>query len=516
MTTRRIHRSFFLGSGLVLAVYACSGTANVTTRPGGGIEAGRGGTAAGGGKSGSGGDSAGSGNRLNIAGGSAKGGKGGSSGKGGKSAGGTAQGGEEQGGFANDGFGGFPDVTFDYEPDMGGQGGACDTVTGEATLRKRPMDVIVSIDNSKSMQGEITEVQKRINDNFAQILETSEIDYRVIMVSRFGNVFIENQDGGEASDSAYSICIGNPTGNPLSSLACPQNAGEATPVLANNPGTFYQHSTDISSHNMWCQLLDSYDSTDPISNNGRAGWTPVAPEGWKPFLRADAYKVFIAITDDDPSTSECANASSDLAGATWFDGALRALDPAQFQNAAGERNYVWYSIVGMHSASMDTPLATTDPVSTQCCTQAGTAQGTCQGTTGNQAANSANPGVGYQELSIMTGGLRYPSCYTANFDGLFNKIAEGVIEGAQVSCTYDVPTPDHGIVDFKQTKVTYEPSSGAAVPLPRFGSDTGCATNDGFYYSDGNTKINLCPSTCTTVQADLGAKVAIDFGCLGS
>jgi hypothetical protein len=517
MRPSRLHRHWPLGAALLGAAYACSGTANVTTRPGGiaaaANEAGDGNESGGTG----GRNAGGTGGSINLGGksGGGKGGKGGSAANGGSS----AEAGNGEGGFADDtGFGGLPDVTFEYEPNMGGQGGACESVTGEATLRKRPMDVIVSIDNSASMAGEIIEVQARINDNFAQILEASEIDYRVILVSRYGNVFDSNYDGGDASDSAYSVCIGNTTGNPLSTLDCPTAEADTTPTLANNPGTFYHHSTDIGSHNMWCQLLDSYDTSDPISSNGRAGWTPVAPNGWKDFVRADAYKVFIAITDDEPTATgslSCPGATSNLAGATAFDMALRALDPAQFQTATGERNYVWYSIVGMHG-TVDVPLLPTDPVGTQCCRANGNPQTNCQGTTGSQFSDSAFPGVGYQELSIMTGGLRYPSCYTASFDSIFNKIAEGVIEGASVSCVYDVPTPDSGIVDFDQTKVSYLPSAAAAVPLSRFGSDVECASSEGFYFSPDNTKINLCPATCTTVQADIGAKVAIDFGCLGS
>jgi hypothetical protein len=517
MKRQRLARHFPLGALLLGVAYACSGTANVTARPDG-IAAAAADAGSDGGPSGgsAGRDTGGTGGGISIGGktGGGKGGKG-SAANGGSS----AQGGNGEGGFADDtGFGGLPDVTFTYDPELGGQGGACESVTGEATLRKRPMDVIVSIDNSASMGGEIIEVQARINDNFAQILESSEIDYRVILVSRYGNVFDNNYDGGDASDSSYSVCIGNTSGNPLSTLDCPTTEADTTPVLVNNPGTFYHHSTDIGSHNMWCQLLDSYDTSDPISANGRAGWSPVAPNGWRDFVRSDAYKVFIAITDDEPTATgslSCPGATSDLAGATAFDTALRALDPAQFETAAGARNYTWYSIVGMHGTA-DVPLLTSDPVETRCCRANGTPQTNCQGTTGNQFGDAAYPGVGYQELSIMTGGLRYPSCYTSSFDSIFNKIAEGVIEGASVSCVYDVPTPDHGIVDFDETKVSYRPSTGGAVPLPRFGTDVECGSNQGFYFSAANTKINLCPATCTTVQSDAGTKVAIDFGCLGS
>jgi hypothetical protein len=517
MRSHSVRRVFVREVSLLLTatgvVYACSGTADVSTRR----ESNTGGTA-GDGSGGSANSSAagngGSGNVINP-------GKGGSGGKGnaaggtgGSSARGGSSGGDEEGGFGDaPSFGGFPDVTFDYEPDKGGQGGACATETGQATLVKRPMDVIISIDNSKSMQGEIQAVQARINSDFATIIGGSGIDYRVIMVSRYGNVFIENYDKGSAAESAFSICIGGP----LSSLTCPDNSAAATAPVANS-ARFYHHSTDISSHNMWCALLDSYDTTDPISTHGRAGWVPVAPSGWKQFLRPEAYKVFIGITNDRPSASECAGLTDDLAGATAFDTALRALDPVEFQTGAGERNYTWYSIVGMHAdkAVNNAVLSPTDPVGTQCCRAAGTPQANCQGTTGSAFADSAYPGVGYQQLSIMTGGLRYPSCYNDDFNDIFKKIAEGVIEGAKTSCVYDVPDPAHGIVDVDQTKVSYQPGSGAQVPLLRRSSESACASNAGFYYSSDFKQINLCPATCTVIQADPQAKVAIDFGCLGS
>jgi len=513
-SVRRVFvREISLLLGATGVVYACSGTAEVSKRR----ESDTGGTA-GDGSGGSANSSAaangGSGNVINPT-------KGGSGGKGnamggtsGSSARGGSSGGDEEGGYGDvPSFGGFPDVTFDYEPDKGGQGGACATESGQAELVKRPMDVIISIDNSKSMQGEIQAVQARINSDFATIIGNSGIDYRVIMVSRYGNVYTENYDMGSAAESAFSICIGGP----LSSLTCPANGAAATPPVANS-ARFYHHSTDISSHNMWCALLDSYDTTDPISTHGRAGWVPVAPNGWKQFLRPEAYKVFIGITDDRPSASECPGLTDDLAGATAFDTALRALDPVEFQTGGGERNYTWYSIVGMHADKTvnNAVLSPTDPVGMQCCRASGTPQNNCQGTTGAQLADSAYPGIGYQELSRLTGGLRYPSCYNDNFDDIFNKIAEGVIEGAKASCVYDVPDPAHGIVDVNQTKVSYKPGSGDQVPLDRRSSESACASNEGFYYSSDFKQINLCPATCTVVQADPAAKVAIDFGCLGS
>ena len=57
---------------------------------------------------------------------------------------------------------------------------------------------------------------------------------------------------------------------------------------------------------------------------------------------------------------------------------------------------------------------------------------------------------------------------------------------------------------------------GAGTQLERVASDAACGAGASFYFSQDLSKIFLCPSTCTTVQADPMARIAIDFGCLGS
>jgi hypothetical protein len=510
MKTKPRLRNWLGGGALVAIVYACSGSPDAVLRPDGsdddeggeGAETGRGGSSSGG--------------TIIV-------GRGGKGGKGGKGAEGGDGGDDGRGGGFRDA--GLPDVGFEYDASSGNEGGACAVVTGEGTLVKKPMDIIIAIDNSASMQGEIQAVQARVNVDFAQIIAASGIDYRVIMVSRYGNVYDTNFDGGGATDSAYSICVGAP----LSSLTCPANAMATTPAVANNPPRFYHHSTDIGSNNMWCRMLGSYDVADPYPR-ARSGWSPVAPNGWSAFLRPQAFKVFVGITDDSPNRAEiqpnrrCDNmragdglpGSNDMTGAANFDSALRTLSPAQFGPLDGARNYVWYSIVGMAGNAMTnpTPLTPADPVVTSCCTASGGSTTNCGGDTG-PAGDGAGPGEGYQHLSIMTGGLRYPSCYNSNFDAIFNAIAQGVIDRAGVSCEYAVPPNPNGIIDPDLTTVSYRSGTTATV-LGRVASDTACTASGGYYFNSSLDRIFLCPATCTTVQADPMARISIDFGCLGS
>jgi hypothetical protein len=503
-----MHRAFGLTAftlGLSALVYACSST-NPDDPPGGvGGAAGAAGAAgAGTGGSGAGGSDTGgaAGN-----GGSSGSSNGGSAGHAGSSAGNGASGGSDNGGPNPPSF---PDAGFSYLPSDAGTE-PCAAVTGQATLRKRPMDVIVSIDNSGSMAGEIQAVQQRINDDFAQIIGDSGIDYRVIMVSRYGNVHSENTS--LPYDGAFAVCIGDPLGG----SDCPTSSGDSTPALVNDRPRFFHHSTNIGSNNMWCQLTGSFNAASTS-----------APNGWQEWLRPEAFKVFIGITDDSPLTNadgnqgRCAtgtNFSNDLAGAQNFDTALRALS-SQF-GTAEDRNYAWYSIVGMagNAATNPTPLSPTDPVEPLCCTGAGAAV-TCPASVNTPDADGVRAGAGYQQLSILTGGLRYPSCFNSNFDAMFNAVAQGVIERSSASCEYALPDPEGGSINPANIIATYDPS-GAGQPdvaLSRISAEDQCGSAQGFYLDDNDspTRLFLCPEACSLVQADDGARIDIDFGCLGS
>jgi hypothetical protein len=415
----------------------------------------------------------------------------------------------------------------------GGTCGApiCAGGSSAASFVRMPVDIIVSIDNSASMQGEIESVQERIHGDLAEIVEASGIDYRVILVSRYGNVHVPAYDGGTVTDSQYAVCIGSP----LTSLSCPTSAFDSTPAVAHGAPNFYHHSTDIGSNNLWCRLLESYDEADsyPVT---RSGWTSIAPSGWGTYLRENAFKIFVAITDDSPlATSatyvhggktlarDCPNmlgdpnldGTNDLAGAQDFDTALRTLAPEHFGAVGGDRNYAWYSIVGM-TGDEDEPLTPADPVESRCCRLDRGVDTVCQGTVGFAVDNAANAGEGYQHLSILTGGLRYPSCYHDNFDAVFNTIAEDVIVQAAASC--DVVLADVVSLDPTLTTVVYSSvsSSGTDVqtPLARVADAAACTANA--WYADdssGTTTVKLCPTTCATVKADVNARVWAELAC---
>lgn len=406
---------------------------------------------------------------------------------------------------------------------------------------KVPVDIVIVIDNSPSMDDDIEAVQERLNDDLAAILEESNLDYRVIIVSRFGD---ESTAISSSPGSAANICIGAPLG----ANSC-NNPNNETLVL--NP-PFYHFSAEIESWDAWCQLLYSFNHSDEVgvtdgnvSGTGTSRpWTPLAPNGWQEWLREDAFKHFLVITDDDADCSDygydfddsavdangngCeppANASQFNSGkrhdchklsdqtvsstnvaagntaAAKFDAALLALSPEHFGTTT-ERNYMWHSIVNIraNTSGSTLPWQPTDAIQTKMCTANNT--------------SIVGAGTGYQALSRLTGGLRYPICQNSTFDAIFNAIAEEVIKTAEASCQFELG--DTSNVDVDAATVSWTNSSDVSTPLTQVASLAGCGTSKTRWYYDNPSDpatLTLCPSTCAEVQADSAAQVWLEFGC---
>jgi hypothetical protein len=74
------------------------------------------------------------------------------------------------------------------------------------------------------------------------------------------------------------------------------------------------------------------------------------------------------------------------------------------------------------------------------------------------------------------------------------------------------------VIDPTLVNVSYTPGGGAAETLGQVGGASSCGASGGWYYDDPAhpATINLCPSTCTMVQSDPGAKMSIVLGCATS
>ncbi|MFO0659140.1 MAG: VWA domain-containing protein [Polyangiaceae bacterium] len=90
------------------------------------------------------------------------------------------------------------------------------------------------------------------------------------------------------------------------------------------------------------------------------------------------------------------------------------------------------------------------------------------------------------------------------------------IQQQTLGCEYLVPTlPPGQSIDPSKVNVLLTPSGGSAVVLNSVGDASGCNQDGGWYFDNVNapTKIYLCPSTCSIVSADQGAKIEVQVGC---
>lgn len=360
------------------------------------------------------------------------------------------------------------------------------TNTSVATLK--PVDIIILIDNSGSMSEEINAVQERINEDLAGVLSSSGLDYRVIMMSRFGDV--NTAVGG----SNHPICVKAPLGG--NSCTYPK-----TEKLKNNPPHFYHYSVDVGSTDAWCRVLEAWSHPDELASDYRA-WTATAPGGLQELLRPEAFKQFLVLTDDGVDCSyngktfdDKDKASNGTSAAAAFDTALLALSPEQF-GTAQQRNYAWHSIVGMKSNSpKQSPWPASAPIQTQQC-----------------SPGSEAPGTGYQALSILTGGLRHASCNNSDFDAVFQTLATQIGEQAALSCNFEVGSVEQ--MDPEKTQVSVVDEDGEILFALQQVTGPEACTSDGYYYQDADTVV-LCPDACTNAQNQPNARVALEVGCKG-
>lgn len=339
----------------------------------------------------------------------------------------------------------------------GGMGGgeACATVTSMANLEKRPVDVIMVIDNSCSMTEEIVAVQENVNTNFATIIGNSGLDYRIILISKHGS-----------ATPGQSICIGSPlSGN----ASC-----SPPPSRPTNGSRFFHYSTEIGSFDSLRKIISTYNA---------AGSDGTAPNGWSGWLRDGAYRTFIEITDDNETVMSAAQ----------FEQQLTALTPARF-GTVQNRNYTFHSIVGVApKANASEAYQPAEPAVTMKCSTA------------------ENPGRTYQDVSRATNGLRFQMCQPNLYGTVFQAVAQGVIASAQVACDFAVPTPPPGFTLNNRIYVAYTPGAGGApTEFLQVSNAAACAANS-FYVQTG--RVIFCPQTCSSVRMDAMAQVAVRFSC---
>jgi len=348
----------------------------------------------------------------------------------------------------------------------GGSGGveSCATQKADAAIVRQPVDIIVVIDNSGSMQDEIDAVERSINVDFANVLQASGVDYRVILISRH-----------EKAGRDTSICVTAPLS---SNATCPPVPDQ--PAFSEH---FYQYSLKVDSLNSLELIIDTYHAATPDEFK-------LAPMGWSAWLRPAAQKVFLEITDDNSTRMTSAD----------FDSKLLALSPENFGTSA-QRKYVFHSIIGIGEKPKPTDawLPSEDIQQSLC--------------TGN-ADTVENPGVVYQELSRLTGGLRFPICQFNAFDTVFQTIANNVASHAGIACSFAIPpAPPDRELDLAKVAVSYDAGDGSATKTYGQAMSAAACVPDAFYIDTATQHIELCPDACAAAQGGLKPTINVLFTC---
>lgn len=360
---------------------------------------------------------------------------------------------------------------------------ACDGGMGAVTLEQKPVDIILSIDNSASMSAQIDAIEQRINSAVERAFATSGLDYRLILLSRYGdrNVAV----GG----SEHPVCVAGPLGGDDCSDPSHHPLSQVGP-------RFYHYSADVGTGDALCRLLQAYSSPDELASDERS-WTSLVPRGYAELLREGARKAFVVVTDGDVACSQAGQVFDDRADSTngqttalAFDAALRSLSSTAF-GTASQRNYTFHSIVG---------LAANGPTSAAWPSTAPVQTGTCEPATA--------PGTGYQALSVLTGGMRYPTCHEDAIDSVLRAIADAAVE-ATPSCSFQLGNrPD---ADADQTRVRVTSPRARPLLLERVTGAAACV-DDAYYYASADN-LQLCPTTCSALLGARDRRLSVEVGC---
>jgi hypothetical protein len=402
----------------------------------------------------------------------------------------------------------------------------CENQNSEASQGKLPADVIVIMDNSSSMFEEADAIQENINNDLAGILEEGMVDYRIILVGDFP----PPESGGTIDPTDPTLCIQAPPegGVTLQDNNCanlgtqrkPNNFTTGTSDLANS--RFAHYDQPVGSHEALRVLLSEMDEANgDLGTTGGSGATPAQfPGGYGQLLRKDALRIFIIITDDESTgvTVRLANGTTPAlnefetgrtTGTQPFDGLLKQLED-QFGAGNFESRYIVHSILGMAAKPDGTAWQPGDgPQATDC------------------GVGAEDPGVTYQNLSILTGGLRFPLCQVNDadpnnddFNVIFNQIAENVKTETNLPCSFAPAARDPGLppLNYEGTKLIYRPGDTGQLELLNEVQDPSmCGTTDNAFYKVGAAEspesFELCPAACNRVEADLSGEINLLIDC---
>lgn len=357
-----------------------------------------------------------------------------------------------------------PDVTL--EPDA-----ACAAASVEATVQRLPVDIIWAVDNSVSMAPAIDQVIAGLN-RFAMLVGTRGLDYRVVMLSLRN----ATRSVTVAGSQRYAVCIPQP-------LAGDDRCG--------NGERFFHSSIDIRSTQPLEQILGTLGQTAGYTAGEQRGG-----EAWRSFLRNNATKTFVLVTDDNSRLTP--DDFEHFRGGTNPNNSGLRLPPGLL-DAAWMGLFQAYTFSAIYGWGSDT-----DPGAR--CTYANGSQ-------------PPSPGPAYSTLVGRTNGVRARICDGADaWSPFFDRVATAVERSSRIQCDLAIPAPPDGsVLDPRRVNVVIQGSTEAL--LGKVSGATSCGAAGGWHYDNEArpTRVVLCPASCERANAELRAgmaRIEVRFGCL--
>lgn len=348
---------------------------------------------------------------------------------------------------------------------------ACAASSATATVERLPVDIIWMVDNSVSMAPAIDQVITGLN-RFASLVGSRGLDYRVVMLS----LRSPERQVTVMGSNRYAVCIPRP-------LAGDDRCG--------NGERFLHSSVDIRSTQPLEQLLGTLGQT--------RGYTAIDPRGgeaWRHFLRPNATKTLVVVTDDQSRLS--AQDFETFRGGTNPNSSQFSLPPG-LNDPSWEGLFRGYTFNGIYGWGSETdpgarcsyPNGTTPPAS----------------------------GSVYTALVNSTRGVRAQLCAGASaWTPFFNNIATAVERTARMACDVSIPAPPDGsVIDSGRINVVITGTSRTLVGKVQ--NLASCGATGGWYYDNDArpTRVYLCPASCERAQTELrsgSASLQVQFGCL--
>ncbi len=209
-----------------------------------------------------------------------------------------------------------------------------------------------------------------------------------------------------------------------------------------------------------------------------------------PNLREDSLKAVIDFSD---------GLSGIGVRASFFMG-MMAPDLVRYFGDTMSRRYIMHTVAGLANNTPSTmPWQPTDPVVNMQC-----------------AGFSAVPCQELQQISITTGGYRFPLCNFMEYGPFFNAVALQAISGVRLACEFGQPTTTDGrMPDIMYAVLTVRDGMGMTRTYHPVANAAACG--EGFYLMPGTAgmpgRVVLCPTTCGTVQMDERATASFAFEC---